>query len=52
MAEESWDAFRRQLHAELEDAVNAAYYRDYGTNSRDSFAELCELVLLEIESGK
>jgi len=50
MAEESWDAFRRQLRAELEDAVTAAYYRDYGTNSRESFAELCEQVLKEIES--
>ncbi len=50
MAEESWDAFRRQLRAELEDAENAAYYRDYGANFRESFEELCNQILHEIES--
>jgi hypothetical protein len=50
MAEESWDAFRRQLRAELTDAATAAYYRDYGTNSRESFEALCEQMLKEIES--
>jgi hypothetical protein len=49
MAEESWDAFRRQLRAELADATTAAYYRDYGTNSRESFEALCEQMLKEIE---
>jgi hypothetical protein len=52
MADESWDAFLRQLRAELADHATAAYYRDYGTNSRESFEELCELILKEIESGK
>jgi hypothetical protein len=52
MAEESWDAFLRQLRAELADDATAAYYRDYGTNSRESFEELCEQILKEIESEK
>ena len=52
MAEESWDAFRRQLHDELSNDATAAYYRDYGANFRTSFEELCEQILEEIESGK
>ena len=52
MADESWDAFRRQLRVELADDATAAFFRDYGTISRASFEELCELILLEIESQK
>ncbi len=52
MAEESWDAFRRQLHAELSDPATAAYLHDFGMQSRVSFEELCEQILDEIESGK
>lgn len=52
MAEESWDAFRRQLHDELSNDATAAYYRDYGANFRTSFEELCEQILQEIESEK
>jgi hypothetical protein len=52
MAEESWDAFRRQLHDELSDDATAAYYRDYGTNSRVSFEELCERILKDIETER
>jgi hypothetical protein len=50
MAEESWDAFHRQLRAELADDATAAFYRDYGINSRASFEELCEQILREIDS--
>ena len=51
MAEESWDAFRRQLRDQLSDDATAAYYRDFGANFRTSFEELCEQILQEIESG-
>lgn len=50
MAEESWEAFRRQLRDELSNEATAAYYRDYGTHSRSSFEELCDQILREIES--
>ena len=52
MAEESWQAFRQQLRDELSKDATAAYYRDYGSNFRESFEELCEQILQEIESGK
>jgi hypothetical protein len=52
MEEESWDAFRRQLHDELSDDASAAYYRDYGANSRVSFEELCEQILKDIETER
>lgn len=50
MAEESWDAFRRQLRDELSDEATAAYYRDFGSSFRVSFEGLCEQILKEIES--
>jgi hypothetical protein len=52
MAEESWDAFRRDLHDELSNDATAAYYRDYGSNFRSSFEELCDQILQEIESER
>jgi hypothetical protein len=51
MADESWDAFRRQLHDEFSDQATAAYYRDYGSNFRESFEALCDQILQEIDSG-
>jgi hypothetical protein len=51
MAEESWIAFRRQLRDELSDDAIAAYYRDYGSHFRESFEELCDEILQDIESG-
>jgi hypothetical protein len=50
MAEESWQAFTQQLRDELSSDATAAFYRDYGSNSRASFEELCEQILQEIES--
>jgi len=52
MAEESWDAFQRQLRAELADDATAAFYRDYGIHSRASFEELCEQILRGIDSER
>jgi ribosomal protein L20A (L18A) len=52
MAEESWQSFMQQLRDELSSDATAAFYRDYGSNSRASFEELCEQILQEIESGK
>ncbi len=52
MAEESWDAFRRQLRDELSNDATAAYYRDYGSNFRESFEELCDQILQEIASER
>ena len=52
MAEESWDAFRRELRDELSNDATAAYYRDYGSNFRSSFEELCDQILKEIESAR
>jgi len=34
------------------DYATTAYYRDYGTNSRESFEGLFDLILKEIESGQ
>ena len=52
MAEESWDAFRRELRQQLSNDASAAYYRDYGSNSRASFEGLCDEILLEIASER
>ncbi len=52
MAEESWDAFRRQLRDELSDEATAAYYRDFGSSFRESFEELCDQILQDIASER
>ena len=52
MAEESWDAFRRELRDKLSNDATAAYYLDYGSNFRSSFEELCDQILQEIASDK
>jgi ribosomal protein L20A (L18A) len=50
MAEESWDAFQRELRDELSNDATAAYYRDYGSNFRASFEDLCDMILEEVTS--
>jgi len=50
MAEESWDAFRRQLRDELSKEATEEYYRNYRSSLRVSFEVLCEEVLAEISS--
>ena len=52
MADESWDAFRKQLRDELSKESTAAYYQDYGLSLRVTFEELCEEILGEVEAGK
>jgi len=52
MAEESWDAFHRELRDKLSNDATAAYYRDYGSNFRSSFEELCDQILQEIASER
>jgi hypothetical protein len=50
MAEESWEAFRRELREELSNDSTVAYYLDYGSNLRISFVQLCDEILAEIAS--
>lgn len=50
MAEESWEAFRRELREELSNDATVAYYLDYGSNLRISFVQLYDEILAEIAS--
>jgi len=52
MADESWDAFRRQLRDNLSNEATAAYYRNYGSSFRSSFEELCDQILQEIAAQR
>jgi hypothetical protein len=50
MTEESWHAFRQDLRDELAKDTTVAFYRDYGSNARLSFEELCDQILQDIAS--
>jgi len=52
MADESWSAFRRQLHEALSSKSTATYYLDYGANLRISFEQFCDEILEEIALEK
>jgi len=52
MAEESWDAFRRQLRDELSKESTVAYYHDYRFSLRASFEELCDELLEDTKAGR
>ena len=52
MAEESWQAFRARLQTFLSDEATADIYRRQHTAFRESFQNLCDQLLVEIDSER
>lgn len=48
MEEESWNAFRKELHKHLAKESIIAYYENFSFSPRVSFEELCDQILEEL----